>query len=190
MAYQRGFKADAERLALEMRSELGAGSYGRLDPSGLAAHLDIPLRALSDLSGGADPGLADAVGTLLQQERNAVSAFTVLRGTRRMIVFNDAHDAGRVANSISHELSHGLLLHPGAPALDRLGCRHWDADIEDEASFLGGALLIPASAAWRLAKRRVPLEVAAEQYSCSVDVVRWRLNVTGAARLLKGQRLA
>ena len=33
MAYQRGFKADAERLALEMRSELGAGSYDSTRPN-------------------------------------------------------------------------------------------------------------------------------------------------------------
>jgi Zn-dependent peptidase ImmA (M78 family) len=101
-------------------------------------------------------------------------------------VFNDAHPPGRTANSITHECSHGLLLHPPAPALDHRGCRVWNADLEDEANFLAGALLIPAKAAWWIAKSKVPFTTAAQEYGCSEDLVRWRINVTGARRLLVG----
>jgi hypothetical protein len=186
MGYRYGFKAEAERLALEQRAELGIGKYGRLSPAALAEHLAIPLRPLSELVATAAPDIAGAVAVLMEDERDAVSALTVMCGSKRVVVYNDAHSPGRVANSIAHELSHGLLLHPGAPALDRLGCRHWDPDIEDEASFLGGALLIPASAAWGLAKRGLSLEAAALEYGCSVELVRWRLNVTGARKLSAG----
>lgn len=67
---------------------------------------------------------------------------------------------------------------------DRRGCRNWNADLEDEADFLAGALLVPAKAAWWIAKRKLPFAVAAQKYGCSQDVIRWRVNVTGAGRLL------
>lgn len=187
MAYRYGFKAEAERLALETRRELGLGAYERLDPWTLADHLGIPVRSMSNLvEGSNDLELAQAVTVLAGPEREAVSALTVLRGTVRCVVYNDAHDPGRIANSVTHECCHGLLLHPAAPALDQRGCRNWNADLENEANFLAGALLIPAKAAWWIAKRKLPFAVAAQEYGCSQDVVRWRVNITGAGRLLAG----
>lgn len=43
MAYRYGFKAEAERLALEVRRELGLGTYAGLNPWTLADHLGIPV---------------------------------------------------------------------------------------------------------------------------------------------------
>jgi Zn-dependent peptidase ImmA (M78 family) len=105
-------------------------------------------------------------------------------GTRRIIAYNDAHNLDRQANNITHELSHGLLLHPPTPALDWRGCRNWNTNHENDANYLAGALLIPNKAAWWIAKQRLPFEQAASDYDCSVEVVRWRINVTGARRLL------
>jgi hypothetical protein len=56
--------------------------------------------------------------------------------------------------------------------------------LEDEANFLAGVLLIPAKAAWWIAKRNLPFTLAAQKYGCSQDVVRWQVNVTGVGRLL------
>lgn len=36
---------------------------------------------------------------------------------------------------------------PPAQAFDDIGCRLWNQDVEDEADYLGGALLIPGKAA-------------------------------------------
>lgn len=183
MSLRRGFKAEAEREALRIRNELGLGPFDRLDPLALAEHLAIPVWPLSriaDVSG--DPEVRDAVNVLRTTEQGAVSAMTIIRGTRRGIVYNDAHDDGRTANSIVHECAHGCLLHPPAPALDNHGCRIWNADHEDEATFLAGALLIPSQAAWALAKRKTKLAAAAAQYGCSADLVRMRINLTGAGK--------
>jgi hypothetical protein len=63
MAYRHGFKAEAERLALDIRQELGLSPYARLDPLMLAEHLAISVTSLSDLaSGRGDPDLSAAVG--------------------------------------------------------------------------------------------------------------------------------
>lgn len=43
----------------------------------------------------------------------------------------------------SHEASHGPPHHPPTPAIDDRGCRDWRKEIEDEADWLAGVLLIP-----------------------------------------------
>lgn len=188
VGFRRGFKADAERLALSTREELGLGAYRRLAPARLAEHLAIPVLTLSDLllSQHAMPELASAIGILHGSEMQAMSAVTVFCGSQRVIVHNDAHAPGRQASNLAHELSHALLLHPSAPVVDLHGCRKWNREVEDEASYLAGALLVPAKAAWWLAKRGLMLEQAAEEFGCSIEMIRWRINITGAGRRLAG----
>lgn len=183
MGYYRGFKAEAERLAVEMRDELGLTVYQRLDPRELAQYLEIPVLTLGDLE-ARHPETSEAIRVLHGEDASSFSGLTLFDGSRRAIVHNEAHTPGRQASDIAHELSHGLRMHPPAPIHDGRGCRKWNADHEDEANFLAGALLIPAKAAWGLAKRRKSLDEAAWQYGCSVEMVRWRINITGAGRLL------
>jgi Zn-dependent peptidase ImmA (M78 family) len=184
MGFYRGFKAHAERLALDTRQEMGISAHQRLDPQALAEHLSIKVMTLGALATCAD--IAEALGVLHGPEASSLSAFTVFAGSKRMIVHNEAHTTGRQASNITHEVSHGLLLHPAAPVLDLRGCRNWNGDHEDEANFLAGALLIPARAAWGIARKRMSLQDAADIYGCSVEMVRWRVNITGASRRLTG----
>ncbi|MEU6339815.1 ImmA/IrrE family metallo-endopeptidase [Streptomyces sp. NPDC046977] len=179
MALRRGFKAEANRLSVLMRKELGLGPTAALSPTRLAEHLDIPVRTFS-AAAAADP----RVGALLGSEREAVSALTVHLGPRRMIWVNDSHDESRQNSSIGHELAHALLQHPAGPALDARGCRHWDGEIEDEASWLSGALLITNEAAWSIARRQMADHAAMLRYGVSRQMLTWRLNASGAA----GQR--
>lgn len=186
MACYRGFKAEAERLAKSMRQELGFDVYSRLDPYALASHLLVPVLSLRDLVGisATDDALLSAVQVLENDETSALSAVTVFWGNRRTIVHNAAHSRGRQASNITHELSHGLLLHPPTPAVDHRGCRNWNEDFEDQADYLAGALLVPDKAAWGIVKRRLSFDNAAAEYGCSIEMVRWRVNITGAGKLL------
>jgi hypothetical protein len=186
VALRRGFKAEAEHITAETRAGLGLSLHDRLDPLALAADLGIPVWPLSQLA-AADlsvDGLGEAIDYLAGSDTGALSAVTVFRGTARIIVHNDSHSPARQASNLTHEEAHGLLLHPPAPALDRRGCRLWDADVEDEATWLGSTLLIPGPAAWRAARRRLSIGEMAEHFGCSTEMARWRLNVTGARRLL------
>ncbi|MGW4370094.1 ImmA/IrrE family metallo-endopeptidase [Nocardia takedensis] len=183
MAYYRGFKAEAERLAVETRKELRLSEHQRLEPRWLADHLAIPVLTLSDLEAHV-PEVGTAIRILHGEDASSFSGLTLFDGSRRIIVHNEAHTPGRQASDIAHELSHGLRMHPPAPVHDGHGCRKWNADHEDEANFLAGALLVPAKAAWGIAKRRMDLEDAAATFGCSVEMVRWRINITGARRLL------
>lgn len=184
MALRRGFKTEANEIALEVRRELGLLPTDRLDPWALAEHLDIPVYPLSTLQTRAPAALRH-----FSEIRSAVfSAVTVFDGSRRAIYHNDAHNAGRQASNLAHELAHGLLLHPPTPALDDRGCREWDRTIEDEATWLGGALLITEQAALSIVRRRLTATEAAAIYGVSEQMVGYRLNMTAALRRVRVAR--
>lgn len=183
MAYRRGFRSEAEKLAVELRGELRCRNVNRLDVFALANHLAVPVVPLSGLAANPDSDVAAAVRTLAGGERSAFSAMTVFFGPRRLVVHNDAHAEVRQASNIAHELAHAILLHPSAPALDMRGCRNWNEDIEDEANFLGGAMLLPRVAAYWAVKIKMPLDDIAERFGISTELVQMRLNMTGAQRL-------
>ena len=175
---RRGFKADANRLAREIRQDLGLNAVDALDPRVLAQDLGIPLVPLSALKKDSQVVVRHFRG----QGRSAFSAMTMFYGTRRVILYNDAHSPGRQASDIAHELSHALLQHPPEPALDHRGRRNWNQDLEDEATWLAGALLISDEAAMEIATTEMSADVAAVAYGVSTQMVQWRLNVTAAYR--------
>lgn len=181
MALRRGFKTEAEELAREVRSELDLGSVDPLNPWRLAQHLLIPVIPLSDYN-VVEPSVVKQFGFV---EKDAFSAVTIFDGSRRMIVHNDFHSERRQASNIAHELSHGLLLHPPSPPLSELGMRNWNQDIEDEANWLAGVLLIPEEAALYIVSRDLSDSQAGKIYGVSTDMVRFRVNVTGAIKRVR-----
>lgn len=183
MALRWGFKSETEERAQEVRDELGLPGHAPLPVLDLAEHLGIPVIPLSEFHQDAPA----AASLFLGHELETFSALTVFLGTRRLIVHNDAHSDGRRSSNLAHELAHGLLLHPPAPAIDDLGCRFWDRTIEEEANWLAGALLVPKAAAISIAKREhhSALETLAEEYAVSTRMLVWRLNATGARTIVQ-----
>lgn len=167
---RRGFKAEAERLALEVRDEVGAGPYGRLAPAGAAEEYGIPLLDLSEL-------VCEDGGEL----HDDVSAVTVVEGTRRLIVVNDGMSSVRQRSAVAHELAHLLLEHDPTVIAD--GERQWQPTAEAEADWLAGCLLVPKGAAIGCATAGMSDRAVAGRYGTSVALARWRMNVT-AARLI------
>ena len=176
MPPRRGFKAEANALAAEVRGELGLGPYDRLDPHDLARHLGVPVIRLSELV-----ATCSAADHFLTIEPETFSAATVFEGRHRMVVHNDAHSDARQSSDLIHELSHGLLLHPPVPALDaKTGCRNWNSALEDEANWLAGALLVTPQMALATARGRFTLGQAQHRLGVSSKMLRWRMNITGA----------
>jgi Zn-dependent peptidase ImmA (M78 family) len=178
MKLRWGFKSEANTIARDIRRELGLGSAAPLDPWQLAAHLDIPVANLSSMKAEAEK----AVLQFTRKDREAFSAVTVFHGYKRMIIVNDAHSRGRQASNIAHELAHSLLWHEPAPAFDGDGMREWNAEQEEEAQWLSGALLISEDAALSIVRSKWSLEDAARFYGTSIDMVRGRINVTAARK--------
>jgi Zn-dependent peptidase ImmA (M78 family) len=180
MAYRRGFKTEANDLACEVRTELRLEPFDRLDPWRLAEHLEIPIVGLSELASA-----APAIKHLMMVEPEAFSAVTVFRGAARTIVHNDGHAPVRQNSNLAHELAHGLLLHPPTPALDDRGCRNWNQDVEDEAGWLGGILLITEEMTIAIARGQLNAEEAARRLGVSRQMLRFRMNATGAAERVR-----
>jgi len=113
----------------------------------------------------------------------AFSAATLRCGpTKRIIVHNDSHDRGRQRSNIAHELSHVLLGHPFTLPIDPSGCRNMDRDMEDEAAWLGGTILISNEAAIYIVRTAMDTETACRIYGVSTPMLRMRINASGARR--------
>lgn len=178
MELRRGFKSEAEATARKLREELRLGVAARLDPWKLAAYLGIPVLRLSDFH----DELPSEVRQITRRDPHAFSAVTICRGSRRLVIVNDAHHPNRQASSLAHELAHILLWHEPAHAFGADSVREWNPEQEAEAQWLGGVLLIPDDAALHIAARRLSLEDAGGEYGVSEDMVRFRLQVTAAKK--------
>ena len=183
MALRRGFKAEAAALAKEVRAELGLGPFDRLDPFLLAALLEIPVIPLSLLREG-----SMGARYFLDEDPRPFSAATVFQGHVRLIVHNDAHSLPRQNSNLAHELGHGLLLHESQPVLDEMGCRVWDQRMEEEADCLRDELLMTREMAVAVARGRVSEAEALDRLQISVQLLRYRLNMTGARKQVERER--
>jgi len=177
MSLRRGFKTEANAYAREMRREQGLADHAPLCPWKLAEHLAIPILRISDLSDEID---ATSLAYFSGIGSSTFSAVTVFKGPRRLIVHNDNHHLHRQAANIAHELAHGLLGHPPAPPLTDAGCRNFNRELEDEANWLGPALLVSDEAAFHIARQAIPIAQAIVMYGVSRELLSMRLQVSGA----------
>lgn len=175
---RRGFKTEAKETARQTRGDLGLSLTDPLDPWKLAEWLEIPVVRLSDFQESAE----GAYRYFSELGRSVFSAVTVFDGNRRLIVHNDSHAPARQASNVCHELAHGLLLHAPTPALDDQGCRNWSKEIEEEANWLSGVLLVPDEVAIAVVKNGIDLDQAALYYGVSVQMMNFRINVSGARK--------
>jgi IrrE N-terminal-like domain len=177
MGLRRGFKAEAGRLAIRVRTELGLGERDRLDLEKLSKNLEVPVVSLSSLS----PTCGDHVRQLTHTDPGAFSAVTVpCGGKKKIILHNDRHSVPRQRSNVTHEFSHILLEHPMTLPLDESGCRRIDRDVEDEANWLAGVLLIPDAAAVHVVRSGLAEDEACEFYGVSRQMLTFRINKSGA----------
>jgi len=185
MTLRRGFKKKANVYARQFRAELGLKPHAPLSPWSLAKHLAILVIPVSELRNT----IPEAVRYVTQQDPKCFSAITVINDSQRLIVYNDAHHPHRQASNIAHEESHGILQHPPMPPFNEYGCRNFKQDFEDEANWLGPALLISEEAALYIVEQEMSIDEAVKFYNVTKEVITMRINVTGArqriARRLK-----
>ena len=173
---ERGFKSQANSLASAIRAELGLTLYMPLECSVLAEHLCIPVLPFTELLESLSP---KTWRQLVYVDEGAFSAMTVFTPSRTVIL-NDKHHPNRQRSSLAHEMAHALLMHPPMPVHSMRSGTHRDGEQEQQAGFLGGALLIPEEACLALARADTPLDEAAGKYGVSKDFVQYRLRVSGA----------
>jgi hypothetical protein len=182
MTFARGFKAEANRISVIMRRELGLDSHAPLCPWTLADHLSIPVIGLRDFAQGR-PAIARHVHYLTTAASGVFSAITVFHGSYRFVVHNDSHATTRQRANLAHELAHALLHHPAHPPFCKRGKRVFNQQLEDEAAWLGPALLVSNEAAQWAVRSGLNEAEAALHFGVSRELMRFRLNKSGALRL-------
>jgi Zn-dependent peptidase ImmA (M78 family) len=180
---RRGFKAEAERDAAQVRRELGLALHDPLNPRDLAAHLGV---AVVDAATLVD---VTELEELERLQAFAFSAATFDIQDRKIIVVSPLRNRGRQNSDIAHELAHVMLKHQLSEIRDLNGMpfRTCRPDEEEEATTYGGTLLLPRPLLLSAARRRATVDQIASQYEVTVEMARFRFNSTGVAK--QAQRL-
>jgi hypothetical protein len=180
---RRGFKTEARAISHEVRTELELTLFDPLDPWALAEHLAIPVWRLSEYAVVAP----SAAGLLAGAQQGAFSAMVAFVGHSRVVIHNDSHALTRQRADVAHELAHALLMHE--PHVVRAGkAPDFDKAREEEASWLGGALLVTDEACLSLCRRNLTVDDAAVLMGVSAHLMRWRINATGARKRVARSR--
>jgi Zn-dependent peptidase ImmA (M78 family) len=173
---RRGFKAEAERLAADLRRQLGLRDDQAVPLDALAAHLRVELVAADELVP------RQRFVELDQLQADAFSAGTFrLPGGRRVIIHNPVHTRGRVSSDLAHELAHIILGHD-VRSIERVGSLRFltcDAEQEEEADWLAGCLLLPRPLLLRSASQGMTAADVAARFCTSESMARFRLNASG-----------
>ena len=178
---ERGFKSRCEEISRHLRLELGLKPVGPLTVERLARHLGVAVWSVSEI------GLSEEdVHQLVETGRDSWSAITVSVFDKDAVVFNPTHSKGRHSSDVMHELAHLVLGHDPTTMFfvgeGELALRGYDADIEREADWLAGALLLPRDALVHIRRLRIPDEQACEIFRVSDQMLQYRLRMTGVNR--------
>jgi len=181
MTLPRGFKAEAERTAANIRTEMGLGPATVLEVSDLVKHHNVGLVSAETL-----------VDIARLEELERIQAFAFSAATfdvagKKVIVTNPLRSPGRLASDVAHELSHILLEHQLAEVREIEGvpfrtCRPAE---EEQATHLGGTILLPRPLLLAAARRGLGPEQIANEVGVTTEMARFRFNSTGVARQLQ-----
>jgi Zn-dependent peptidase ImmA (M78 family) len=171
----RGFKANAERESLRLRSELGLAPNDALDVTQLAAHLKVEIVSAAELID------VTRLEELERIQAYAFSAATFEIADRTFVVTSPLRTAARQASDVAHELSHLRLKHELSEIREIGGVpfRTCRPDQEEQATTFGGTLLLPRPLLLAAARRGLGPQQIAEKYGVTIEMARFRYNSTG-----------
>ena len=184
MTLRRGFHAEAERIATSVRSELGIGPAQRLPLEHAAKAYGIRVVSAGDLID------IERLADLERIQAFAFSACTFDVDGDAVIVFNPLRSEPRRQSDVAHELSHLILKHELSEIREVAGLpfRTCRSDQEEEATTLGGALLLPRPLLLHAISRGMGFDDIARKYEVTPEMARFRVNTTGAARQIDRAR--
>jgi hypothetical protein len=177
--FERGFKSWCENVAILQRKELGLTANALLSPTTLTAHLGVEVWTPNQIP-GLDPKY---LRILLHADADSWSAVTLCTDSRIVIIANSSHSGGRPASDLMHELAHLIIGHePARVDISEDGSlvlSTYNADQEQEATWLAGCLLLPREALVHIRKVSADRRSVARQYGVSVQMLDYRVRVSG-----------
>lgn len=184
MALRRGFKAEAERTAVELRQRLNLDSKAAVD-----------IRAIAQTLGTAIVNASELVELRRLEEIESIQSFAFSACTfeiagRHFIVVNPLRSPERQTSDIAHELAHLILSHELTEIreLDGVPFRTCHAEQEEEATTLGATILLPRPLLLREARDGATPESLARTCGVTHEMASFRFNTTGVARQVERER--
>lgn len=174
----RNMRRWCENEGIRWRKELKMYAYDPLPARSLAQHLKI--RVISPVE---IPEIDESLLQCLLAEDAGWSALTLPIGEgKHLIIYNPTHAATRYESNVMHELAHLLLGHQPIRFHQLSGgllVREYRVPDEDAAAYLGGCLQISSRGLDWAFQRGMTLQEIAEHFGASVQMVRYRCNMTG-----------
>lgn len=187
---RRGFKADAERHAGQLRDAVGCSEYETMRLPRLAAHLKVEVRAGHHVLGSAEPfrelhreqpGAFSAVTFHLPDDRIVVAYNPIVYDTGELLTAREAQTNGRTRSDVAHELSHIVLDHDLREIKTIAGQPFFtcNPDQEEEANWLAGCLLLPRALLLKAARANDKDQILVDRHHVTPEMVRFRMNTSG-----------
>lgn len=181
---KRGFKAQAERLAVEYRGKLGLGPAEPLCAFKLAEYMGIEIFKATDFL-KSDDEVTRLSGT--GENDCGWSALTMKVASGNTIIIHNAfHTPARQQSNIMHELAHIICEHSLKGLTHNvplpIGMREYDKLQEEEAICLGATLQINKPALmWAMNKNMSDAQIATH-FNASEQMVAYRKRLSGAEK--------
>ncbi|MBZ0317915.1 MAG: ImmA/IrrE family metallo-endopeptidase [Anaerolineae bacterium] len=186
---RRGFKADAERQALDLRQSLSLSIAVPLIGTQLAKHLEVLVSSANRI-----PRIPNEIREQLWEADNmSWSAFTISHEHKgKRVFYNPTHPRGRHESNVMHEISHILCNHAPSKFVTFENCdfslRTCDPEQEEEADWFSGCLKLPRESLIWAVRQKMENEEIASHFVTSLEMVKFRRNVTGVDRQIQQGR--
>lgn len=168
----KGFTTRSEKIAEGYRSDLSLQTHDPLMASALAAHLGVSICPISDYSKDVAALCNEWSGVTIHDSHG-----------KPFIVHNSFHSPARQESTLMHELAHIICGHVRADQYEGIAIpsnlRDYNPQQEQEAAYLGGCLQLPRIALLHVFKKQTTEEQIAELYGASLQMVRYRIRITG-----------
>jgi len=177
---KRGFKANAERMAIQYRKDLEIHPCGPLCAFKLADFLKVPVYQATQF-------LTQPEYITLLSNNCEWSALTMTNVAGvKIILHNPYSSEARQQSDLMHELAHIICNHEHDDILHHepipLGLRSYNIEHEEEAKCLGSTLQLATPGLLWASKRNMTYGEIAEHFNASIDMVKYRMNTTGIAK--------
>lgn len=168
-----------------MRRELGLGPADGIDLRRVASMRGVRIVAADELVP------REQLEELERIQAFAFSACTFDVAGNKVVVVNTLRSEARQASDIAHELSHLLLEHELSEIREIAGIpfRTCRSEQEEQATTLGGTLLLPRPLLLQAVGRGLGVEDIAREYGVTLEMARFRYNTTGVAKQVERARV-
>lgn len=176
---RKGFKTEAERMAVAARALVGLSESAPLPARTLAKAMGVVVMGPREI-----PGLPEPIVTQMLFDFAANwSGVTIPVEGQTLIIHNTTHIPARQESDVMHELAHILCKHkPGKivpPGALPWASRSYDSEQEEQAAWLGGCLQIPRPGLVSSILQNLDNLAIAIRFGASPEMVRFRRNTSG-----------